>query len=186
MDQPRRLLLIINPVSGVGDKNDIEALVYTHLEPLGYEIMTNYTCARGDATRLAENAVKSGYYGVIAVGGDGTVNETATALCDTDTALGIIPCGSGNGLARHLGIPLDPLAAVKIIAEDHIIKSDYGAVNGRRFFCTFGVGFDAAVSSNFARQHRRGKFTYIKSAILEYIKYHPQVYTVSANGQIIT
>ena len=53
--------------------------------------------------------------------------------------------------ARHLGIPLDPLAAVKIIAEDHIIKSDYGAVNGRRFFCTFGVGFDAAVSSNLLR-----------------------------------
>ena len=186
MDQPRRLLLIINPISGVGDKNDIEALVYTHLKPSGYEITTSYPCARGDATRLAENAVKSGFYGVIAAGGDGTVNETATALCDTDTALGIIPCGSGNGLARHLGIPLDPLAAIKIIAENHIVKSDYGSVNGRRFFCTFGVGFDAAVSSNFARQHRRGKFTYIKSAILEYIKYHPQVYTVSANGQIIT
>ena len=64
MDQPRRLLLIINPISGVGDKNDIEALVYTHLKPSGYEITTSYTCARGDATRLAENAVKSGFYGV--------------------------------------------------------------------------------------------------------------------------
>lgn len=107
-------------------------------------------------------------------------------MCHSNTALGIIPCGSGNGLARHLGIPLDPLSAVKIIAENHIVKSDYGAVNDMPFFCTFGVGFDAAVSSNFARQHRRGKLAYIKSAISEYIKFHPQVYTISANGHILT
>lgn len=186
MDSTPKLLLIINPVSGIGGKDAIEQLVHTRLEPLGYKISTAYTCARGDATRLAENAVKEGFYGVIAAGGDGTVNETAIALCDTETALAIIPCGSGNGLARHLGIPLDPLAAIKIIEENNIIRSDYGAVNGRPFFCTFGVGFDAAVSSNFARQHRRGRLTYIKSAIAEYIKYHPQVYTVSANGHVLT
>ena len=97
-------------------------------------------------------AVNQGYYGVIAAGGDGTVNETARALCDTEVVLGIIPCGSGNGLARHLGIPIEPEAAVKIIAENHIVDSDYGSVNGHPFFCTFGVGFDAAVSGNFARQ----------------------------------
>lgn len=186
MNTSRQLLLIINPVSGIGNKDSIEPLVRSRLEPLGFEISTAYTCAHGDATRLAGNAVDAGFYGVIAAGGDGTVNETAAALCHSNTALGIIPCGSGNGLARHLGIPLDPLSAVKIIAENHIVKSDYGAVNDMPFFCTFGVGFDAAVSSNFARQHRRGKLAYIKSAISEYIKFHPQVYTISANGHILT
>ena len=186
MNTARKLLLIINPISGIGNKENIEELVRTNLEPLGYEIKTAYTCSRGDATRLAASAVKAGYYGVIAAGGDGTVNETAIALCDTDTALGIIPCGSGNGLARHLGIPIDVMSAIKIIATDNVVKSDYGEVNGKPFFCTFGVGFDAAVSDNFAKQHRRGKLTYLKSAILEYIKYHPQVYTISANGHVLT
>ncbi len=186
MESSRQLLLIINPVSGIGSKDAIESLARENLEPLGFKMSTAYTCARGDATRLARNAVKEGFYGVIAAGGDGTVNETAIALCDTDTALGIIPCGSGNGLARHLGIPVDPLMAIRIIAGDNVVKSDYGSVNGRPFFCTFGVGFDAAVSSNFARQHRRGKLAYIKSAISEYIKFHPQVYTVSANGHVLT
>lgn len=182
----RRLLLIINPISGLGSKETFEPLVRKTLEPIGYEVKTVYTCARGDATRLARQAVKEGYYGVLAAGGDGTVNETARALCHTDTILGIIPCGSGNGLARHLGIPIDPASAVRIIAEGHVTESDFGAVNGRPFFCTFGVGFDAAVSSNFARQHRRGPLTYIRSTIAEYIKFHPQVYTVSANGHVLT
>ena len=186
MEATKRLLLIINPISGLGSKETFEPLVRKNLEPLGYEITTVYTCARGDATRLAGQAVKEGYYGVLAAGGDGTVNETARALCHTPTILGIIPCGSGNGLARHLGIPIDPVAAVRIIADGHVTESDFGAVNGRPFFCTFGVGFDAAVSSNFARQHRRGPLTYIRSTIAEYIKYHPQVYTVSANGHVLT
>ena len=137
MDSNRKLLLIINPVSGIGSKDAIETLVHNRLEPLGYKISTAYTCARGDATRLAGKAVDEGFYGVIAVGGDGTVNESARALCDTETALGIIPCGSGNGLARHLGIPLDPYLAADIIAEDNIVKSDYGSVNGRHILCTF-------------------------------------------------
>lgn len=182
----RRLLLIINPISGLGSKESFEPLVRSTLEPLGYKVTTAYTCARGDATRLARQAVEEGYYGVLAAGGDGTVNETARALCHTSTVLGIIPCGSGNGLARHLGIPIDPVAAVRIIADGHTVASDFGAVNGQPFFCTFGVGFDAAVSSHFARQHRRGPLSYIRSAIAQYIKYHPQVYTVSANGHVLT
>lgn len=186
MNTKRQLLLIINPISGVGDKGYIENLVKERLEPFGYHITTAYTCAGGDATRLARKAVAENFYGVLAAGGDGTVNETAAALCHTDTALGIIPCGSGNGLARHLEIPIDPVKALKIIADGNIVKSDYGSVNDRPFFCTFGVGFDAAVSDSFAKQQRRGKLAYIKSAISEYTKYHPQVYAVSANGHVLT
>lgn len=186
METLRQLLLIVNPVSGVGGKESIEPLVKSRLEPLGYKITTAFTCARGDATRLARQAVKEGCYGVIAAGGDGTINETAVALCNSNAVLGIIPCGSGNGLARHLGIALDIEKAVDIIAEGNIVRSDYGSVNSRPFFCTFGVGFDAAVSNTFAKQPRRGKLAYIKSAISEYVKFHPQVYTISANGHVLT
>ena len=167
MQNERKLLLIINPISGTDNKEKIEPLVRKYLEPLGYKIRVDYTCAHGDATRLAHWAVDNGYFGVIAAGGDGTVNETAIALCDTDTALAIIPCGSGNGLARHLGIPIGITDSIKIISEGHILACDYGSVNRRPFFCTFGVGFDAAVSETFAKQRRRGKFSYLKIFLLE-------------------
>ena len=160
-----RLLLIINPISGVGAKEAIEPLVRELMTPAGYTVDVAYTCARGDATRLACKAAANGYKAVVAAGGDGTVNETAKALCGTGIRFGIIPCGSGNGLARHLGIPMDLRKATKLMAKNHVIDIDYGSVNGMPFFCTFGIGFDAAVSGHFAKQHRRGKLSYRTSAI---------------------
>ncbi len=182
----KRLLLIINPISGVSGKESIEPLVRNAMSPLGYKVDVSFTACSGDATRLTKHAVDKGYQAVIAAGGDGTVNETANALCGTDVVFGIIPCGSGNGLARHLGLPLVPEKAVSILAQHNIIDIDYGSVNGHPFFCTFGVGFDAAVSSRFARQHRRGKMSYIKSAIEEYLNFNPQEYIVHANGCKLT
>lgn len=119
-------------------------------------------------------------------GGDGTVNETANALCDTGTAFGIIPCGSGNGLARHLGIPVDIRAALEIIAEGRTELCDHGVVNGLNFFCTFGMGFDATVSHKFAESKHRGKLTYISNTFREYISYKPDEYVITANGRVIT
>lgn len=182
----KRLLLIINPISGVSDKEALEPLVRETMAPLGYKVDVSYTACSGDATRLTRRAVDKGYDAVIAAGGDGTVNETANALCGTDVIFGIIPCGSGNGLARHLGLPLVPEKAVQVLARHNVVNIDYGSVNGRPFFCTFGVGFDAAVSSRFARQHRRGKMSYIKSTIEEYLSFNPQEYTVHANGCKLT
>lgn len=181
-----RLMLIINPISGTGSKKGVVEMVEQAMSRCGHEIEVRLTGARGDATRLAGEAARKGFYGVLACGGDGTVNETARALCGTDTALGILPAGSGNGLARHLQIPVDISLALKVIASDNVVDSDYGTVNGNPFFCTFGMGFDAAVSHRFARQNRRGMLSYIKSAISEYVQYRPQTYTVSANGKLLT
>lgn len=181
-----RLMLIINPISGTGSKKGVEETVCKAMADSGHEVDVRLTGARGDATRLAGEAVRQGYYGVLACGGDGTVNETARALCGTDTALGILPAGSGNGLARHLQIPVDISMALKVVASDNVVASDYGTVNGLPFFCTFGMGFDAAVSHRFARQSRRGMLSYIKSAISEYVQYRPSTYTVSANGKLLT
>lgn len=185
MDE-NRYLLIINPISGTGNKRGLAEYVAAHLGKAGISIDVAYTQGHGDATRFTLDAVSKGYAAVLAAGGDGTVNETARALCGTPTALGIIPSGSGNGLARHLGIPVDPAPAIDIILKGNIVDCDYGTANGEPFFCTFGVGFDAAVSEKFAKQKRRGKLSYIRSAISEYVSYNPQVYTISANGKILT
>ncbi len=182
----KRIMLIINPISGTASKDGIAEKVERRLAAEGYETDTRLTGGSGDATRFAAEAVEAGYHAVIAAGGDGTINETATALCGTDVILGIIPAGSGNGLARHLAIPIDIDHALDIIAAHHAIASDYGTVNGKPFFCTFGIGFDAAVSHRFASQPRRGKLMYLKSCISEYISYHPETYTISANGNVLT
>ena len=181
----KKLLVIINPVSGTNSKAGLEQIITEKLSK-SFDLDIRLTTAPGDATKYATEAVKNGYYAVIAAGGDGTVNETAKALKDTDTALGIIPVGSGNGLARHLYIPMDTQSALDIILQDHILNIDYGTVNDKPFFCTFGIGFDAAVSWKFAQQNRRGLITYLKSTFQEYIHYKAEEYTIKANGNILT
>lgn len=181
-----RLMFIINPISGTGNKKGIADMVRERMGALSMEVDVRTTGARGDATRLAREAAEGGYYGVLACGGDGTVNETARGLLGSATALGILPAGSGNGLARHLGIPMDIALALDVVASDNVVSSDFGSVNGNPFFCTFGLGFDAAVTHRFARRKRRGLLSYAAASISEYIQFRPQVYTVSANGKILT
>ena len=179
-------MLIINPVSGTGDKKMIGQTVVERMGKLGRGVDVRYTSGPGDATRLAREAVAKGYAAVITAGGDGTVNETARGLCGSPTALGIIPAGSGNGLARHLRIPIDVEKALDVIALNNVLDADYGTVNDRPFFCTFGVGYDAAVSHNFANQGSRGLITYLKSCVEEFVKFDGETYTVSANGKVLT
>lgn len=179
-------MLIINPISGTSKKTGLDLKADKAMAEAGYNLDVRYTTCRGDATRLAAEAVDKGYEVVLAAGGDGTVNETAQALCGTQVNFGIIPSGSGNGLARHIGIPINIDAALEVIGRGIVQPCDYGTVNQHPFFCTFGVGFDAAVSHNFARQSKRGLFTYLKSALTQYIRYKPDTYTISANGKTLT
>lgn len=179
----RRIRLIINPISGTVGKDGIGRYVES---VFGHSVEVCQTSGPGDATRLGAEAAGMGYDAVLVAGGDGTVNETAAGLCGTNVPLGIIPCGSGNGLARHLNIPVDIASSVEIARMGNIIDCDAGEVNGRPFFCTFGVGFDAAVSEKFAHQPRRGRLSYVLSVFSEYIKYNPQSYTILANGQELT
>lgn len=178
--------LIINPISGTRSKAGLDRMVIDSLSPLGWEVEVVYTKGHGDATRLALAAIEKKCDAVLAAGGDGTINETAAALCGTGVVLGILPCGSGNGLARHLGIPIDLREGLKVIHEDHPTDIDYATVNDRKFFCTCGVGFDAAVSAAFARKKTRGKFTYLQSTFETYASYEPEFYTIRANGKKLT
>lgn len=179
-------LLIINPISGTSRKEGLEERVAQRLAEAGINVTARRTTCAGDATRLALKGVERGVDMVLAAGGDGTVNETANALCNTGVAFGIIPSGSGNGLARHLNIPVDVRSSLDIIAAGRTEDCDHGTVNGQNFFCTFGLGFDAAVSHKFAESKRRGKLTYLSNTFREYVTYRPEEYVISANGQVIT
>jgi YegS/Rv2252/BmrU family lipid kinase len=117
------------------------------------------------------------------VGGDGTVNEIGRSLIDTGTALGIIPCGSGNGLARHLHIPMDVQKALRIVYDGKVDLIDYGKINDVPFFCTCGVGFDALVSQKFAEAGKRGLLTYLEKTLQESLRYHPQTYELQTDTE---
>lgn len=178
-----RMMLIINPISGNGKKRGMADEIADGLGAHGIKVDIAYTERPGHATELAAMGVAQGYDAVIACGGDGTVNEVGKALCDTGTPLAIIPSGSGNGLARHIGLPMDVKAAMEVIAKGHVDNCDYGTVNGLHFFCTFGIGFDAAVSDRFAASASRGFITYLRSAVAELKSYHPQHYSMSVDGR---
>lgn len=181
-----RLLLIVNPNSGTVAKSRLLPTITGCLEhfSLSYDLV--FTREAGHGRELARQAVCEGYRGVLACGGDGTVNEIGSALVGSDTALGIVPCGSGNGLARHLGIPVDVEGSVRIIAENHIIDADYATGNDTPFFCTCGMGFDAAVSQRASGEKKRGLAMYIRNAASEYVNFTPNEYIIECEGKELT
>lgn len=167
---------IINPVSGAGSKEKLPGLIASRCAPLGIAAKVVFTECAGHASMLTRQAIQAGADCVIAVGGDGTVNEVAKNLLNTDVKLGIIPKGSGNGLARELCIPFDARSALDIILQGHNVPIDACKANEHVFFCTCGVGFDATISKEFATQKRRGSLTYLKNIVEEYLDYKPDTY----------
>lgn len=178
MTDKRRIIFIVNPISGTQGKKAILKWIDERLDRTLYEYEVVKTEYAGHATEIAANAVKEGIDIVVAIGGDGTINETARSLIHSNTALGIIPCGSGNGLARHLRIPMDPKAAIDILNENYQIQMDYGKINNIPFFCTCGVGFDAFVSLKFADSGKRGLLTYLENTLHESLTYQPETYEI--------
>lgn len=182
MSDNKRIVFIVNPISGVTGKRMVLRLIETKLDKEKYDYDIISTKYQGHAIEIAREAADQGVDIVCAIGGDGTVNEVATALIHTKTALAIIPCGSGNGLARHLHIPVDALGAIELINEGNIQPMDYGIVNGHPFFCTCGVGFDAFISMKFAQAGKRGPLTYIENVLKNGLTYNPETYDVELIG----
>lgn len=186
MLKPSRILAIINPISGVGSKTRIPGLLADAYNSREEELLITYTKGEGHATRLVKEAIENDIDSIIAVGGDGTINEIASALHGSHVKMGIIPKGSGNGLARALGLPLSSDSeAIRVITEGHTTAIDTGLVDGKPFFCTCGVGFDAEMTKRYAETSRRGLLTYIKAAIDEYIAFRPQQYRITIDGETI-
>jgi diacylglycerol kinase (ATP) len=159
------------------------SLIEKTIDPYQFNLHITFTEYAGHATELAKAAASQEYEYVVAVGGDGTMNEVARALVGTDTAMGIIPIGSGNGLARHLGIPIHPLKALKRIAEEKVIRIDTCTLNGIPFFCTAGVGFDAHIGYLFSLGKKRGFSTYVQTTLQEFVRYRPASYQLSFLGK---
>ncbi len=160
-------------------------LVEKHIDSERFDCDVRTTAYAGHAAEIASRAAAEGVDIVVAIGGDGTVNEVARSIVHTPTALGIIPCGSGNGLARHLQIPMNARRAIDIINACTIHCLDYGKINGRPFFCTCGMGFDAFISEKFAKGGKRGPMAYAQNTIREGWRYEPETYTIldAAGGE---
>lgn len=167
------MLFIINPISGKGKKAKIAQL----LQSKGYKVA--FTEYAGHAEILAREATDEV---VVAVGGDGTVNEVARGLVGTEKALGIIPCGSGDGLARHLGLSHNIEKALSTIERGKMRRMDAAEVNGRLFFSVCGVGFDAVVSERFAKCGKRGLINYIRQGLKTWFNYSAESYTLEIDG----
>ncbi len=178
----KRILFIVNPISGTTSKTNVAEKIDAWLDHDLYDHNLKETRYAGQATEMAAQAVREGYDVVAAVGGDGTVNEIGQSLVHTNTALGIVPLGSGNGLARHLLIPIGVRKSIEILNQGLVKNLDYGVIDGHPFFCTCGMGFDAFVSMKFAKDGRRGPITYIQKVLEEGLSYKPETYEISADG----
>lgn len=155
-----KILFIINPKSGTDRAKAIEHLVLEHMDPTRFQVTIAHTQYAKHGTELARKALKDGYETIVAVGGDGSVNDVIVALAGSKAKLGIIPKGSGNGLARSLHIPLDTVQAIRSINEQHHCPIDLGKAGDVLFASNVGVGFDVLVARKFAKSQRRGMVAY--------------------------
>lgn len=172
----RKLVFIINRNSVRHSRQSVEEAIRNRTYGDDYDITIRYTNYPGHAKNLSKEAIDDKAEVVIAVGGDGTVNEVAGPIIGTDTTLGIIPMGSGNGLARHMGIPINVDKALELILNNRTTTIDTCSVGKKSFVSIAGVGFDAHVANLFAKGSRRGFLGYFHIIANEYLNYRPEEY----------
>lgn len=182
----KKILFIVNPVSGIGRQKIIEKLLDKRLDKTIYDFELAYTKGPGHASTLAAEAAQHNFDVVTAVGGDGSVNEVGSGLIGTNTVMAFMPAGSGNGLARHLNIPMNLEKAMEVINRAGITSIDTVKINDRHCLGMAGVGFDAHIGWEFARFGKRGFSSYIKVFLREYPKYKPRQYELTLDGKKIT
>ena len=175
---------IINPVSGINKKLKIVEQLKSQLKnEVNYGI--SFTEKKSHATTIARKAIERNVDAVVAVGGDGTVSEVAKALVNSSIALGIIPCGSGNGFARHLNIPLDSSKAIEALLQFDVQKVDTVNVNNDVFIAFAGFGFDALISHKFNQSKQRGFLSYLQLSVSEFFSYKTQQFKLVVDGKKI-
>ncbi len=175
-----KIRFIINPISGTRKKQiNVIRLIKLHLI---YQYDICYTKKRGDATLLCKNAIEENINTIIAVGGDGTVNECIKVLINTEIALGVIPCGSGNGFATHIGMSQNLKSAIKQLNSCQIKSCDTCSINNHPFVNVAGIGFDAHIANLFSNNRTRGLKTYIK-LIFKELSYNAKNYTIKYDNK---
>ena len=182
----QKVKFIHNPKSGlIRAPVLLRKAIEANLTEVPFDYDFAETTHRGHAVDLARQAVKDGYDAVVAIGGDGTVNEVATALLHTNVSLGIIPIGSGNGLARGSGVPMSMRKAIKLLVDGKVRKIDAGKIEDRIFFIVTGVGFDAIIGKLFDDQKLRGPLPYFTIGFREFLFYRPEVFILKFNDKQI-
>lgn len=180
-----KIVFIVNPISGGKSKMQLPSLIDTYLNHKIFDASIIFSEYVGHAYLLAKQALQHGADIVTSVGGDGTINEVASAIVHSGKQMGIIPCGSGNGLARTLKISLNHIKAIKNINNLNVTCIDTAELNGKNFFNMAGLGFDAHISALFAKDKTRGLKGYIKSIFNQISTYKPQHYTLELDGKTI-
>lgn len=180
----QRIRFIINPISGVGRKGELPNQIESYLDHSKFDYDIVYSQYRKHAQKLALEASEQGIDIVCAVGGDGSVHEVGTALIGKQTKLAIIPTGSGNGLARHLGIPINIPQAIECINHTDFIRMDTVLVNDKPFLGIGGYGLDAVIAKKFDEHKKRGFWTYVQLVFKEFWKYNPVNISIDMNGEV--
>ena len=186
MPDLKRILFFINPKAGTHTRPIRRQWVRQRLGPQYSLKWLLWEEGMDGAARIGHMLDRERFDAVVAVGGDGTVNQVAAALVDRSIPLAIIPRGSGNGLARHLCIPLNPDAALDLISQSRRILIDTAHIGSHPFVCTAGVGFDAHIGHLFDAAPRRGFFTYARLGLRELFSYKPQSYELVIDGWHLT
>lgn len=181
----RNLVFIVNPNSGTRLQAKIKDSIERYLNHRKFTYSIWYTERPGHATELAQKAVAEGFEIVVAVGGDGSINEVAAGLLHTDAVLGIVPAGSGNGLAMHLGYGRKIEDAIKKLNAAEVRKMDCGVLNGRPFVNVAGIGFDGLVSNLMKGQTKRGFIPYFVRSIKAGLQYVSKPCELQMNGETI-
>jgi YegS/Rv2252/BmrU family lipid kinase len=181
--QGKRVLFIINKYSGTGFQTTIEGRILNTCEKNDLECSIEYTQRRGHAISLAKEAAGKGFNYVVAVGGDGTINEVARGLLNSETPMGILPRGSGNGLARHLGIPVALTDAIDNLFHHHILRIDTLLINDKLSLNVSGIGFDGHVANLFANKKIRGLVGYVRISVREYFRFREFEADVTIDGK---
>jgi diacylglycerol kinase (ATP) len=180
----RRVRVLINPHSGLWwSSNNLQQSLERHWNVEGIDLAYQYSRSPEDGRAKALRAVKDGADAVLVVGGDGMVNTIGSALVSTGVALGVIPAGSGNGFARHFDIPLNAEGAVTSLLKGRRISIDVGTANGRPFFVTCSLAWDAALVRTFEKSPIRGILPYVFAAAYQFLDYKTQPFEVVLDGQ---
>jgi YegS/Rv2252/BmrU family lipid kinase len=177
------ILFIINPIAGGKQKQNIPALIDANLDKTKFNPNFSFTEYVGHAAEIAAEAAGKNFDVVVAVGGDGTINEIASVVMKYNKILGIIPLGSGNGLARFLKIPMNTARALRVINGMQVTQMDTARFNDKCYFNMAGMGFDAHISSIFAGRKERGLAGYVKLGLKEMLTYKPETYRIQVDGR---
>lgn len=184
MSENSKVFFIINKYSGTGFRPELEGLIVSKCDALNLECTIEFTQDRGHATELAKKASELRFDKVFAVGGDGTVNEVAQGLVNTSTKMGIIPKGSGNGLARHLRIPMSVRKSLELLASEKSIRMDTILLNNKLSVNVSGIGFDGHVAGLFGKNGKRGLLGYIKLVTQEFFSFKEFPIELYADGKL--